>query len=84
MFVIVVAIFFSGGPMMCDGSLWISRCYRVCVYDCFVWKCDPPSLYCHRDKDRVTLPQHCNSLHRGGLKTTVKGLQTRLTGKNNE
>lgn len=35
---------------MCDRSLLISRCYRVCVYECVVWKCDPPSVYCHRGK----------------------------------
>lgn len=50
MFVIVVLNFLTGGPVMCDGELLVSRCYRVCVYECVVWKCDPPIVDCHRGK----------------------------------
>lgn len=35
---------------MCDGGMLLSRCYRVCVHESVVGKCDPPIVDCHRAK----------------------------------
>ncbi len=83
LFVIVVLKKFTGGPMMCDGWLLVSRCYRVCVYECGVWKCDPPIVDCHR-ASVTTTARRCHTQHRGGPKTTTKALQTVLNDKKNE
>lgn len=61
MFVIIVMKIFNGVAMMCDGGLAVSRCSRVCVYECVVWKCDPPIGDCHRANSVTTAPKHCHT-----------------------